>query len=139
MRARDKDFNVDPTPSSVKFKVIPPIYHQTWFLGMIFFFLCIISFCVFHIIQRDHRLRFTNNSLKEQTNQLQLANDELEAQNIEWDKHLIESQGFEWWLDHEMGLIARMKQNAIEPSEKQLERIQQLTNWAKAKGLTEDI
>jgi signal transduction histidine kinase/DNA-binding response OmpR family regulator len=32
VRARDDDFNVDPTPASVTFRVIPPIWRQAWFL-----------------------------------------------------------------------------------------------------------
>ncbi|MGB0371810.1 MAG: ATP-binding protein [Opitutales bacterium] len=35
VRARDKAFNVDPTPAVVTFNVIPPIWKQPWFIAMI--------------------------------------------------------------------------------------------------------
>ena len=35
VRARDRDFNVDPTPASVQFTVIAPIWLQPWFIAMV--------------------------------------------------------------------------------------------------------
>ena len=35
VRARDRDGNVDPTPASISFVVIPPIWQQPWFLTLL--------------------------------------------------------------------------------------------------------
>lgn len=34
VRARDRDFNVDPTPARIEFVVVPPVWGQAWFLAL---------------------------------------------------------------------------------------------------------
>ncbi len=53
VRARDLNFNVDPTPASVQFYVIPPVYRQSWFIALISLFLSIIISLVVYIIRRN--------------------------------------------------------------------------------------
>lgn len=35
VRARDRDFNVDPTPAIASFRVIPPLWRQPWFIAVL--------------------------------------------------------------------------------------------------------
>ncbi|MCU0857389.1 MAG: ATP-binding protein, partial [Pontiellaceae bacterium] len=35
VRARDRAFNIDPTPARVEFTVIPPVWRQPWFVALI--------------------------------------------------------------------------------------------------------
>lgn len=35
VRARDRDFNMDPTPALSRFTVVPPVWRQGWFIGMV--------------------------------------------------------------------------------------------------------
>ncbi|NOY58731.1 MAG: hypothetical protein GXO75_07335, partial [Calditrichaeota bacterium] len=39
VRARDRDLNVDPTPATVNFYVMPPLWMQAWFIALLATFL----------------------------------------------------------------------------------------------------
>lgn len=53
VKARDKDFNVDPTPAKITFYVTPPTWAQPWFILLIFSFLAIITFFIIHLYRRN--------------------------------------------------------------------------------------
>jgi signal transduction histidine kinase/AraC-like DNA-binding protein/ligand-binding sensor domain-containing protein len=57
VRARDRDFNVDPAPAKMKFRVLPPIWKQFWFVGLILSFFLTISVFIVYIIHRDKLIR----------------------------------------------------------------------------------
>lgn len=57
VRARDRDFNVDPKPAKIYFRVIPPTWKQPWFVSLILFFFATIMFFIFRIIHRDRVIR----------------------------------------------------------------------------------
>jgi len=57
VRARDRDFNVDPLPAKIEFRVIPPTWKQPWFIGLISFFLLTIMFFIYRILHRDRVIR----------------------------------------------------------------------------------
>ncbi len=81
VRARDSGYNIDPTPALVQFTVLPPVWRQPWFIGMVSLFVAAIGFLEWRIIKRDKRLRVTNTFLEERTEQLQASNTELEIAN----------------------------------------------------------
>ncbi len=81
VRSRDGGFNIDPTPALVQFTVLPPVWRQPWFVGMVSLFVAAIGFLEWRIIKRDKRLRVTNTFLEERTEQLQASNTELEVMN----------------------------------------------------------
>ena len=63
VRARDADFNVDPRPATLDFSVLPPVWKQAWFLGLLGVFAVVIVAQASRIISRGQRLRRTNRAL----------------------------------------------------------------------------
>jgi ligand-binding sensor domain-containing protein/HPt (histidine-containing phosphotransfer) domain-containing protein len=63
VRARDKDFNVEPTPVNIYFKVLRPVYLRAWFITLMVAFISIIAFLTHRLIQRNINLRKTNAQL----------------------------------------------------------------------------
>ena len=63
VRARDNDFNVDPHPASLDFVVLPPVWKQGWFLGLLTVFAAIIALQAARIVSRGRHLRRTNLAL----------------------------------------------------------------------------
>jgi len=57
VRARDMDMNVDPTPASVSFTVIPPTWKQAWFISLMGLFLAIILFFTLRLLHRNRIIR----------------------------------------------------------------------------------
>ena len=61
VRARDPDFNIDPTPAQIDFYVVPPLWRQTWFqiatllviATVTFFIVLIIRIREKHIIEME--------------------------------------------------------------------------------------
>ena len=72
VKARDHDFNQDPTPAKIAFTVLPPVIQQPWFVALIIGFLTVISVLIGRIIQRGHRLQEANTDLR-------MAKEEAEA------------------------------------------------------------
>ena len=74
VRARDRDFNVDPTPASVRFTVVPPAWRSPWFLGLMVILLAGIGFQTGRVIRRGWRLQESNLALSGAYRQIQEAN-----------------------------------------------------------------
>ncbi len=81
VRARDGGFNIDPTPAAIRFTVMPPVWRQAWFIGMVVLFVGAIGFFEWRVIQRERRLHVSNISLKERTEELHASNNQLEMAN----------------------------------------------------------
>lgn len=68
VRARDDDFNIDPTPAVASFYVIPPVWQQGWFL----FLMGILIFLIVIILRSyQHRL-LTNQQHKTELERVKL-------------------------------------------------------------------
>lgn len=63
VRARDNGFNVDPTPASFEFSVLPPVWRQGWFLGMLVAFVGLIGAQTYRVVHERSRLRRVNAAL----------------------------------------------------------------------------
>jgi signal transduction histidine kinase/CheY-like chemotaxis protein len=64
VRARDKDFNVDPSAARISFHVAPPIWREPWLvLTAIFLIIGGIAQTI-RIVQRDRELQDTNEDLQ---------------------------------------------------------------------------
>jgi len=58
VRARDRDFNVDPTPAESWFLVIPAVWQRPWFIAMVLFIVVgTLSFIGMLIYFHDRRLQ----------------------------------------------------------------------------------
>jgi hypothetical protein len=82
VRARDRDFNVDQTPATVQFTVIPPVWQQGWFIGMIIVFVGGIGFQTSRVVRRDRRLRESNQALSNANNELFQVNVDLQREQV---------------------------------------------------------
>lgn len=63
VRARDRDFNVDPTPAGLSFVVLPPVWRQGWFIALVL--LLVGAACVqsLRVVRERTLLRTTNRQL----------------------------------------------------------------------------
>ena len=78
VRARDRDFNVDPVPATLDFQVLPPVWRQAWFITLIAALLGVILALTFRVIQRGRRLRQTNRALAAEVEKQTLIGSELQ-------------------------------------------------------------
>lgn len=97
VRARDREFNMDPTPARIQFHVIPPVWKQPWFLTMVSFFCGTIGFLTWLLIRNRER------HLIEQQAQREIS---LKREQEEREAHLKEMDrlktGFFTNISHEL-------------------------------------
>jgi signal transduction histidine kinase/ligand-binding sensor domain-containing protein len=83
VRARDQDFNIDPTPATLDFVVLPPVWRQGWFILLMIVLGGLIATQTVRVLLEQGRLRKAQTELEERVRQrtaeLELANRELEA------------------------------------------------------------
>ena len=108
VRARDLDFNEDPTPAHVVFVVAPPVWGEPWFVGLMAILLGAIGYQSVRVVLRGKRVAEANSRL-EQTNEslfalnrrLQEKTDDLEQANRQvseanrWKSQFLESMSHE--------------------------------------------
>ena len=63
VRARDRDFNVDPTPAVLEFMVLPPVWRQGWFLALMGLAAGLMAIQAVRLLQQQIRLRRANREL----------------------------------------------------------------------------
>ncbi len=63
VRARDGDFNVDPRPASLNFVVLPPVWKQAWFLGLMLVFSGAVATQSIRVFLHGRHLRKSNAAL----------------------------------------------------------------------------
>ena len=80
VRAKDGDFNVDPSPAEVKIVVLPPIWRRPWFVLLMVSLVLIIIVLGLRLMLNNKRLAFLNNSLSKANSQLEQQNTEIELQ-----------------------------------------------------------
>lgn len=83
IRARDLDFNVDPTPARITFEVLLPIWKQGWFISLILAFLTIFGVYEYRVLRKKRQLEIVNVSLQEANQSLQEKGRQIERQNRE--------------------------------------------------------
>jgi signal transduction histidine kinase/ligand-binding sensor domain-containing protein len=83
VRARDADFNVDPTPATLEFVVLPPVWRQSWFIVLMAVLGGLIITQSVRVLLEQARLRKAHDELevrvRQRTAELEAANRELEA------------------------------------------------------------
>lgn len=83
VRARDRDFNVDPTPATLDFVVLPPVWRQSWFIALMILLGGLIIAQSIRVLLEQGRLRKAHDELevrvRQRTAELEAANHELTA------------------------------------------------------------
>ena len=85
VKARDLAFNEDPTPAMAHFTVVPPVWQEPWFIGLMAVMLGAIGFQTSRVIRRDRRLREGNVALSAANKDLFGLNQNLEDSNKRLD------------------------------------------------------
>ena len=83
IKARDLDFNIDPTPAHIEFEVLPTIWKQGWFILLILTFLIIFGIYEYRVISKKQKLEILNVSLQEANQKLQEKGKKIQLQNQE--------------------------------------------------------
>jgi len=83
VKARDRDFTEDPTPAVVEFTVVPPVWRQPWFVGLVLAFSGVTAFQGSRIVVRDRKLKEANTALSAANRELFAVNSELENEIAE--------------------------------------------------------
>jgi len=81
VRARDLDFNIDPSPALITFKVANPIWKQAWFILLLLVFLLIFGIYEYRVISKKQKLEVLNKDLKETNKELKASQKQIEDQN----------------------------------------------------------
>ncbi len=63
IRSMNDDLNVDPTPAKIHFHVLPSIWKQNWFIGMMMTLLLVITFLIFRNLKNNVMLETRNKEL----------------------------------------------------------------------------
>ncbi len=82
VRSRDRDFNEDPTPATLAFTVVPPVWREPWFIGLMLGVTVIIAIQAGRILLSNKWLRDANKALSTANEGMKGAN---EALNLERD------------------------------------------------------
>jgi len=109
VKARDRDFNVDPTPASVAFVVVPPVWRQPWFIAMVVVFISAVGAQTARVIRRDRRLQEANAALSAANREMFGVNRELTAANQQIQEATKRKSMFLASMSHEL----RTPMNAI--------------------------
>jgi signal transduction histidine kinase/ligand-binding sensor domain-containing protein len=83
VRARDHDFNVDPSPATLDFMVLPPVWRQSWFIALMILLGGLLIAQSIRVWKEQARLRAAHDELevrvRQRTVELEAANSELET------------------------------------------------------------
>jgi two-component system NtrC family sensor kinase len=78
VRARDRDFNIDPTPAVMRFTVVPPVWRQPWFIGLVLAFVGTTTFQASRIVASNRKLKQSNTALSSANKDLFSVNRDLQ-------------------------------------------------------------
>jgi ligand-binding sensor domain-containing protein len=98
VRSRDNFLNVDLTPSVIKFKVIPPVWGQIWFLLLIVFFISAIGYLMFSSFRKNRKMEAQNTLMKQKNEDLIKQQQEIEKKGKQI-MELLEKERENQWLN----------------------------------------
>ncbi len=88
VRARDQDFNIDPTPARLIFEVLVPLWKQPAVLALVGTFIITLAVFVYIIILKNQTLSKLNFTLQETNDELQ----EREQQVLKQNEYILAQQ-----------------------------------------------
>ena len=109
VKSRDRDFNEDPSPALITFRVLPPVWQEPWFVALMALSVALIGLQTSRVIRRDQRLRSSNEALVRTNDELKIAKDEAEKSREEAEDANRAKSNFLANMSHEI----RTPMNAI--------------------------
>ncbi|HLP75772.1 MAG TPA: ATP-binding protein, partial [Candidatus Paceibacterota bacterium] len=88
VRARDRDFNIDPTPATLDFVVLPPVWRQEWFILLMALSVGLIAAQTARVFLEQGRLRRSNRALAAEVDERVRAEEALRTLNLELDQRV---------------------------------------------------
>ena len=82
VKSRTRALVEDPTPASVAFSVIPPVWRQAWFVCMVLLFVAGILFQTARVVRHDRRLAESNEHLAVANKELSGLNKQLQRERV---------------------------------------------------------
>ena len=89
VRSQDGDGNFDPTPATHAFVVEAPWWQNPWVAGSALVMLGLIGIQSGRLVQRDRRLRESNDALSNANNELFQVNVDLESTNVQLQREQV--------------------------------------------------
>ncbi|MCP9236128.1 hybrid sensor histidine kinase/response regulator transcription factor [Lewinella sp. JB7] len=102
VRARDLDFNVDPTPAVASFEVLAPIWKQAWFIGLMLLFLMLFGVYEYRVHRKNAKLKAVNVSLQDRNEEIRQHRDQLEGMLVQLENLSRAKVGFFTNISHEL-------------------------------------
>jgi signal transduction histidine kinase len=90
VRARDHEFNVDPTPATLEFVVLPPVWRQPWFIGLMVLLVLVIAAQSLRVFLERGRLRSINRLLASEIEARRRTNEEIRQLNAHLEQRVAE-------------------------------------------------
>jgi signal transduction histidine kinase/streptogramin lyase len=90
VRARDRGFNVDPTPAVMEFAVLPPVWRQSWFILLMFVLVGLVIAQSIRVLLERGSLRRANRALAGEIQVRERTEDALRRLNLELDQRVRE-------------------------------------------------
>lgn len=88
VKARDLDFNEDPTPAIISIKVQVPVWQEPWFIGLIPLFIVTLGIFEYRILVKNQKLERLNFTLSNANIELQEQGEKILTQN----RHILNQQ-----------------------------------------------
>lgn len=83
VRAQDRDLNIETTPARLDFEVLPPVWQEPWFIGVITLLVGAIATQTVRVVRHSRRLRHNNRQLEQSSRQLMEQKAQLEGEIIQ--------------------------------------------------------
>jgi ligand-binding sensor domain-containing protein/putative methionine-R-sulfoxide reductase with GAF domain len=98
VRSRDKYMNIDSSPAMVKFKVIPPVWGQTWFIALILGFIITIVYLLISTMRKNQEVKKHNLEVSRKNEDLVKQQKEIEEKSKQIVE-LLEKEKENKWLN----------------------------------------
>ena len=97
VRARDNFLNVDPQPAEVKFKVIPPLWGQIWFIFLMLMIVAVIAFLFISSLKKSREMEIKNQAMNQKNEELVQQQKEIEEKGKQIMELLEKEKDSKWF------------------------------------------
>jgi len=137
VRARDLDFNLEPTPAHFQFVVVAPIWRQPWFICLMTGLVGAVTTQTIRVLLRDSRLSAINQTLAVEIEEHKRAEVQLEEKTEKLEDEVEERKAIEAALVEQRNALEKEIEQRRR-MEREVERVhQQLLDTSREAGMAE--